>query len=97
MLPLNTQCQCLIIPSCFVALDIGHTGNVRFLTFTELLVDSNKLERRRSVSRQSLVSKMLVISGGDGYEVIDPTTQLKDSVETVGFNDSINHLLVWKM
>lgn len=75
------------------ALNIGHTGNVRFLTFAELITDS-KQERRRSVARQSLISKLLVISGGDGYEVIDPTQQPK---ETVGFNDSINHLLAWKM
>lgn len=75
------------------ALNIGHTGNVRFLTFAELITDS-KQERRRSVARQSLISKLLVISGGDGYEVIDPTQQPK---ETVGFNDSINHLLAWNM
>lgn len=76
------------------ALDKGHTGNVRFLTFAELLSDMYMDERRRSVARQSLVTKMLVVSGGDGYEEITPTDQ---SRESVGFNDSINHLLVWKM
>ena len=72
----------------FIALNIGHTGNIRFLTFAELIAD-NKQERRRSVARQSLVSKLLVISGGDGYEVFDPPQQSKD----VGEHDCINHLL----
>lgn len=76
------------------ALDVGHTGNVRFLTFAELLADHAPRERRHSVARQSLVTKMLVISGGDGYEVIDPTHQSRDSI---GFHDSINHLLVWRI
>ena len=76
----------------FIALNIGHTGNIRFLTFAELIAD-NKQERRRSVARQSLVSKLLVISGGDGYEVFDPPQQSKD----VGEHDCINHLLAWKM
>lgn len=80
------------------ALDIGHTGNVRFLTFTEFLSD-NKEEKRHSVARHSLVNKMLVISGGDGFEVIDPSKQVKNSIGTsdIGFNDSINHLVVWKI
>lgn len=78
----------------FPALDKGHTGNVRFLTFAELLSDIYMDERRRSVARQSLVTKMLVVSGGDGYEETTLTDQSKD---TIGFNDSINHLLVWKM
>jgi len=52
-------------------------------------------ERRRSVARQSLITRMLVLSGGDGYEIIDPSGQTGDAVDY--YNDSINHLLLWKM
>lgn len=36
--------------------------------------------------------KMLVISGGDGYEDF----RLTSSSETVGRDDSTNHLLLWR-
>ena len=38
-------------------------------------------------------AKMLVISGGDGYEDF----RLTNSSESVGRDDSTNHLLLWRV
>ncbi|KAM8903184.1 rho guanine nucleotide exchange factor 17 isoform 2-T2 [Spinachia spinachia] len=60
-------------------------------------VDGN-LQRRDSARRRAsahipLKSNHLVISGGDGYEDF----RLTNSSETVGRDDSTNHLLLWKV
>ena len=60
-------------------------------------VDGN-LQRRDSARRRAsahIPSKTnhLVISGGDGYEDF----RLTNSSETVGRDDSTNHLLLWKV
>uniref|UniRef100_A0A3B4AD28 ARHGH n=1 Tax=Periophthalmus magnuspinnatus TaxID=409849 RepID=A0A3B4AD28_9GOBI len=78
----------------------GHTGHVRFLTAIELPegLDMNFPQRRDSARRRAsghLIPKNnhLVISGGDGYEDF----RLTNSSETVGRDDSTNHLLLWRV
>nr|DBA32424.1 TPA: hypothetical protein GDO54_000218 [Pyxicephalus adspersus] len=95
-------------PLCPVGLSQGHTGHVRFLTSVELpdgfdvyfpipgeqagneqACDAEK----RDSSRHRSKSKLLIISGGDGYEDF----RLTNSSETVGRDDSTNHLLLWRV
>uniref|UniRef100_A0A672PLM0 Rho guanine nucleotide exchange factor 17 n=1 Tax=Sinocyclocheilus grahami TaxID=75366 RepID=A0A672PLM0_SINGR len=87
----------------------GHTGHVRFLTCIELPEgfdvnfpppsESGKfLTRRDSAQRRASIilpvkSNLLVISGGDGYEDF----RLTNSSETMGRDDSTNHLLLWRV
>uniref|UniRef100_A0A4W3JM80 Rho guanine nucleotide exchange factor 17 n=1 Tax=Callorhinchus milii TaxID=7868 RepID=A0A4W3JM80_CALMI len=88
----------------------GHTGHVRFLTAIELpevfdltfppMREPGKFSltkrdstRRRSSAIIPLKTNILVISGGDGYEDF----RLTNSSETVGRDDSTNHLLLWRV
>ncbi|CAL8351211.1 unnamed protein product [Lota lota] len=90
----------------------GHTGHVRFLTsiefpegfdmnFPKIGADNGghgSLQRRDSThygASTHVIPKTnhLVISGGDGYEDF----RLTNSSETVGRDDSTNHLLLWKV
>ena len=68
----------------------GHTGHVRFLTCVEMSPDTC-----RSISGLHVVARnmprMLVISGGDGYEDFSSN----GSNELAGREDSTNHLLLW--
>ncbi|XP_041054597.1 rho guanine nucleotide exchange factor 17-like [Carcharodon carcharias] len=61
----------------------------------ERLIGSQKRDsaRRRSSAIFPLKTNMLVISGGDGYEDF----RLTNSSETVGRDDSTNHLLLWRV
>ncbi|XP_052387606.1 rho guanine nucleotide exchange factor 17 [Carassius gibelio] len=59
---------------------------------------SGGLQRRDSTRRRAstilpVKSNLLVISGGDGYEDF----RLTNSSETVGRDDSTNHLLLWRV
>nr|XP_055029585.1 LOW QUALITY PROTEIN: rho guanine nucleotide exchange factor 17-like [Misgurnus anguillicaudatus] len=59
---------------------------------------SGGLQRRDSARRRASMllptkSNLLVISGGDGYEDF----RLTNSSETVGRDDSTNHLLLWRV
>uniref|UniRef100_A0A9J8A0E9 Rho guanine nucleotide exchange factor 17 n=1 Tax=Cyprinus carpio carpio TaxID=630221 RepID=A0A9J8A0E9_CYPCA len=59
---------------------------------------SGGLQRRDSARRRAstilpVKSNLLVISGGDGYEDF----RLTSSSETVGRDDSTNHLLLWRV
>ncbi|XP_067841964.1 rho guanine nucleotide exchange factor 17-like [Heptranchias perlo] len=67
----------------------------RSCTGSERLVGSQKRDsvRRRSSAIIPLKTNMLVISGGDGYEDF----RLTNSSETVGRDDSTNHLLLWRV
>ncbi|XP_056417198.1 rho guanine nucleotide exchange factor 17 isoform X2 [Hyla sarda] len=90
-----------------VGLSQGHTGHVRFLTSVELpdgfdvhfpLPGDQGNEQtcdmeKRDSTRHRPKSKLLVISGGDGYEDF----RLTNSSETVGRDDSTNHLLLWRV
>ncbi|KAK2847131.1 hypothetical protein Q5P01_010130 [Channa striata] len=49
--------------------------------------------RRRASAHISVKTNHLVISGGDGYEDF----RLTNSSETVGRDDSTNHLLLWRV
>ncbi|XP_026769328.3 rho guanine nucleotide exchange factor 17 isoform X3 [Pangasianodon hypophthalmus] len=86
----------------------GHTGHVRFLTSIELpegfdvhfpsqteseLSTDGGVQQRRSSTLLTGKSTLLVISGGDGYEDF----RLNSSSETVGRDDSTNHLLLWRV
>uniref|UniRef100_A0A1A8QCD8 Rho guanine nucleotide exchange factor 17 n=1 Tax=Nothobranchius rachovii TaxID=451742 RepID=A0A1A8QCD8_9TELE len=60
--------------------------------------DGNLLQRRDSTHRRAstlipVKTNHLVISGGDGYEDF----RLTNSSETVGRDDSTNHLLLWRV
>lgn len=60
-------------------------------------MDGN-LQRRDSARRRASAhippkTNHLVISGGDGYEDF----RLTNSSETVGRDDSTNHLLLWRV
>ncbi|KAM8976176.1 rho guanine nucleotide exchange factor 17 isoform 2-T2 [Pelodytes ibericus] len=96
-----------------VGLSQGHTGHVRFLTSVELpdgfdvtfpLPGDQSIEQPSEVEKRDPMrhrpstitqskSKILVISGGDGYEDF----RLTNSSETVGRDDSTNHLLLWRV
>uniref|UniRef100_A0A8D0HNN8 Rho guanine nucleotide exchange factor 17 n=1 Tax=Sphenodon punctatus TaxID=8508 RepID=A0A8D0HNN8_SPHPU len=94
-------------PPMPVGLSQGHTGHVRFLTTIELPSGFDILfplprdpgaekmteAERRDPTRHRSKSKMLVISGGDGYEDF----RLTNSSESVGRDDSTNHLLLWRV
>lgn len=83
----------------------GHTGHVRFLTAMEVPEgcelraggpeQPNDAEQRDPTHPRLALSKakMLVISGGDGYEDF----RLTNSSESVGRDDSTNHLLLWRV
>uniref|UniRef100_A0A670HL42 Rho guanine nucleotide exchange factor 17 n=1 Tax=Podarcis muralis TaxID=64176 RepID=A0A670HL42_PODMU len=107
-LPMMSNAASLKTPPSPVGLSQGHTGHVRFLTSIELpegfdilfplprdpgTEKSNDLEKRDSTRHRPPKSKMLIISGGDGYEDF----RLTSSSETVGRDDSTNHLLLWRV
>lgn len=85
----------------------GHTGHVRFLTCVEMSGETGGLAASRGpglarlarkeggVSAAGLgvgsVARILVISGGDGYEEFTSSA----SSELAGREDSTNHLLLW--
>nr|XP_050850263.1 uncharacterized protein LOC127063944 isoform X4 [Vespula vulgaris] len=92
-------------PPIITGIPHGHTGHVRFLTCVETGTPS-KPEPRTKVNRHSLKSKkvhqnninrgkLLVISGGDGYE--DFRGPQASAELQAGREDSTNHLLLWKM
>uniref|UniRef100_A0A8C5MBG0 Rho guanine nucleotide exchange factor 17 n=1 Tax=Leptobrachium leishanense TaxID=445787 RepID=A0A8C5MBG0_9ANUR len=112
-LTITTSTSSLKGPLNPVGLSQGHTGHVRFLTSVELpdgfdvsfpipgdqgneqLPDVEKKDatRPRPPTINQSKSKILVISGGDGYEDF----RLTNSSETVGRDDSTNHLLLWRV
>ncbi|KAL0275885.1 UNVERIFIED_CONTAM: hypothetical protein PYX00_003609 [Menopon gallinae] len=84
----------------------GHTGHVRFLTCVETYPQSpHESTRPGSHHRYSMKnkgdlqaspsnpSKLLVISGGDGYEDF----RNSNVSEVAGREDSTNHLLLWQI
>uniref|UniRef100_A0A8C6XCU6 Rho guanine nucleotide exchange factor 17 n=1 Tax=Naja naja TaxID=35670 RepID=A0A8C6XCU6_NAJNA len=98
-LPITGNPAALKTPPLPVGLSQGHTGHVRFLTSVELPEGFNVLfplpgePGEDSTRHRSSKSKMLVVSGGDGYEDF----RLTNSSETVGRDDSTNHLLLWRV
>ncbi|XP_039288297.1 rho guanine nucleotide exchange factor 17 isoform X2 [Nilaparvata lugens] len=73
----------------------GHTGHVRFLTVVEPPPNCQTSQSTKSdgVSGSSNSSKkLLVISGGDGYEDFRSA-----SMSDAGREDSTNHLLLWQV
>lgn len=89
----------------FSGIPHGHTGHVRFLTCVETITPP-KPDPRPKVNRYSLKSnkaqqnninrgKLLVISGGDGYE--DFRGPQASAELQAGREDSTNHLLLWKV
>ncbi|KZC08519.1 Rho guanine nucleotide exchange factor 17 [Dufourea novaeangliae] len=92
-------------PPIVTGIPHGHTGHVRFLTCVETTTPS-KPNPRPKVNRYSLKSsknpqnninrgKLLVISGGDGYE--DFRGPQASAELQAGREDSTNHLLLWKV
>ncbi|XP_050544977.1 rho guanine nucleotide exchange factor 17-like [Daktulosphaira vitifoliae] len=71
----------------------GHTGHVRFLTLVGYLPQNLAKQRRQSLNQRKASSpgKLLLISGGDGYEDFRSTA----ASEVAGREDSTNHLLLW--
>ncbi|XP_051171015.1 rho guanine nucleotide exchange factor 17 isoform X2 [Leptopilina boulardi] len=83
----------------------GHTGHVRFLTCVEMSTQS-KNDARPKMNRYTYDTgnvpqnninhgKILVISGGDGYE--DFRGPQASAELQAGREDSTNHLLLWKV
>lgn len=100
------KCWITIIMICVLGVPHGHTGHVRFLTYVEtvpaqssesLMVRPNAHHRYSMKSKPELQSssntnvKLLVISGGDGYEDF----RTSSVSEVAGREDSTNHLLLW--
>lgn len=74
----------------------GHTGHVRFLTSVEMPFGASDTSHRNSYKvkqDQRNNNKLLVISGGDGYEDFR-TSNLS---EGAGREDATNHLLLWNI
>lgn len=75
----------------------GHTGHVRFLTYVEwqtAVMESNQQRHSyKGKPDQRINTKMLVISGGDGYEDF----RSSNLSEVAGREDSTNHLLLWNI
>ncbi|KAF7404045.1 hypothetical protein HZH68_006839 [Vespula germanica] len=91
-------------PPIVTGIPHGHTGHVRFLTCVETNAPL-KPEPRPKVSRYCLkpkkvhqdnidCGKLLVISGGDGYE--DFRGPRVSAELQAGREDSTNHVLLWK-
>ncbi|XP_025073713.1 rho guanine nucleotide exchange factor 17 [Pogonomyrmex barbatus] len=92
-------------PPIVTGIPHGHTGHVRFLTCVET-PNPSKPDPRPKVNRYSLKSnktqqnninrgKLLIISGGDGYE--DFRGPQASAELQAGREDSTNHLLLWKV
>ncbi|GLV39352.1 uncharacterized protein CBL_13229 [Carabus blaptoides fortunei] len=84
-----------IIPS-ITGVPHGHTGHVRFLTSMESATATTDSAPQQynygGMSEMSnLNSKLLVISGGDGYEDF----RSSNMSDVAGREDSTNHLLLW--
>ncbi|KAK8749646.1 hypothetical protein OTU49_015465 [Cherax quadricarinatus] len=93
-------------PLNMVGIPYGHTGHVRFLTSVELTPEP-RTSRLKGHGRYSFKSrdhlhhqpgtaapaKLLVISGGDGYEDF----RSSGMSELAGRDDSTNHLLLWQV
>ncbi|XP_063914840.1 rho guanine nucleotide exchange factor 17-like isoform X2 [Zophobas morio] len=75
----------------------GHTGHVRFLTYVEMTSSNSDGQQHRNSYKgkpdQRSNTKMLVISGGDGYEDF----RSSNMSEIAGREDSTNHLLLWNI
>lgn len=76
----------------------GHTGHVRLLTCVEMPVaalthDTSSRKQYKTKREQRSTTKLIVISGGDGYEDFR-TTNIS---EVAGREDSTNHLLLWNV
>ncbi|CAA9999436.1 unnamed protein product [Nesidiocoris tenuis] len=71
----------------------GHTGHVRFLTTVDLSLNGGgeTAKRKSAVYNRRKLPKLLVISGGDGYEDF----RSAGVAEMAGREDSTNHLLLW--
>ncbi|XP_076669101.1 rho guanine nucleotide exchange factor 17 isoform X4 [Andrena cerasifolii] len=92
-------------PPIVTGIPHGHTGHVRFLTCVETTTPSNPDPRPKvnpyslkpSKNQQNNINrgKLLVISGGDGYE--DFRGPQASAELQAGREDSTNHLLLWKV
>ncbi|XP_059079950.1 uncharacterized protein LOC131878066 [Tigriopus californicus] len=85
----------------------GHSGHVRFLTCVEMTPEVQRTPFGKTISRFNRPNKgeantnnasagqhkMLVISGGDGYENFTNNS----NSEIIGREDSTNHLLLWQV
>lgn len=76
----------------------GHTGHVRFLTFVEWQAAAAEAAQHprhsyKGKPEQRSSAKVLVISGGDGYEDF----RSSNVSEVAGREDSTNHLLLWNI
>ncbi|XP_012256069.2 uncharacterized protein LOC105686072 isoform X1 [Athalia rosae] len=102
---IKSSSQRMSQPPMVTGIPHGHTGHVRFLTCVES-ASPVKPDPRPKTDRYSLKSskvqqnninlgKLLVISGGDGYE--DFRGPQASAELQAGREDSTNHLLLWKV
>ncbi|XP_063982833.1 rho guanine nucleotide exchange factor 17 isoform X3 [Diachasmimorpha longicaudata] len=97
--------QRLSQPPLVTGIPHGHTGHVRFLTCVEIpsptkpdpLPKVNLYSMKNTKAPQNNMdhTKLLVISGGDGYE--DFRGPQASAELQAGREDSTNHLLLWKV
>lgn len=75
----------------------GHTGHVRFLTAVKCKIPTHKQKSSKIMKSAMKVNpegdRMLIISGGDGYEDFRSC----GISEIAGREDSTNHLLLWRV
>ncbi|XP_045130867.1 uncharacterized protein LOC123515974 [Portunus trituberculatus] len=104
--PLAHNTHRMQAPPNMVGIPYGHTGHVRFLTSVELTPEPRP-SRLKGHPRYSFKgkdhphhqpgtaapAKLLVISGGDGYEDF----RNSGMSEVAGRDDSTNHLLLWQV
>lgn len=90
--------QLITLPSVS-GVPYGHTGHVRLLTCVEMPVAvpaheaADRKHQHKTKREQRSAAKLIVISGGDGYEDFR-TTNIS---EVAGREDSTNHLLLWNI
>lgn len=94
---INSSTTKLNTVPCVTGVPHGHTGHARFLTNVECHMASNdSAYHRYSYKGKPEVRnnmKLLVISGGDGYEDF----RSSNISEVAGREDSTNHLLLWNI
>ena len=79
-----------------VGISHGHTGHVRFLTSVEIDDIEMKIPNSKALEATANQKRILIISGGDGYEDFRNTGNNTIS-EVAGREDSTNHLLMWQV
>ncbi|XP_037087920.1 rho guanine nucleotide exchange factor 17-like [Pollicipes pollicipes] len=100
--PLTASTSWLTNTLSIAGISHGHTGHVRFLASVESVVEvaaparyrhaRSAVKAKDKLPHKAAAGKVLVISGGDGYEDFRSSGS-----ELSGRDDSTNHLLLWRV